>query len=248
VYSSLFGGAALELLSVNLLDAIWNSDLVGLACVLVLTGYSFYAWFVICAKWYGLRQIARENAAFKRACGRDGTLEGSFFECRRFEKSVLANLLRVAYVEIHSENWFADCADLPIEQRLNVGRNSIERSVERAINDQITELDAKMVGLGGTAAVAPFIGLFGTVWGVLGAFQSIASSGAADITALAPGISTALITTIFGLFAAIPAVIAYNLFTVQISRLTAEMDSYALDLNNVFQREMLRRSTLGVAA
>jgi len=247
-WTAALSAAGLALIDVNLWDALWHADLVGLGLVFVLVGYSVYCCGVIIRMRRGLNRIEKQNQDYLRACAKDGTLEGAFFEAKRFPDSVLANILRAAYLEIHGENWFNDVADLPIEQRLEFSRASIERAVERAINDQMQELDHGMIALGTSSSVAPFMGLFGTVWGTLAAFQAVANNPNADLQALAPGISTALVATIAGLIVAIPSTCAYNVFSTRIAKIVARMDSYGLDLRNVFQRETLRRTTAHVVA
>jgi len=105
---------------------------------------------------------------------------------------------------------------------------TIQRTVQRAAAGQLTELEKRMTFLATTASVAPFIGLFGTVWGVMTSFAGLANANTATLRAVAPGIADALIATAFGLFAAIPAVIAYNQFVYQMRNLGGQLD----DLQN----------------
>ena len=113
---------------------------------------------------------------------------------------------------------------------------TIQRTVQRAAAAAVTELEKRMTFLATTASVAPFIGLFGTVWGVMTSFAGLANANSASLRAVAPGIADALIATAFGLFAAIPAVIAYNQFVYQIRNLSGQLD----DLQNEMLAEAER--------
>jgi len=114
--------------------------------------------------------------------------------------------------------------------------NVIQRALSRASSVELTKLERNMSWLATTASVAPFIGLFGTVWGIIDAFHGLGDAGAATLRAVAPGISEALITTAAGLFAAIPAVIAYNGFTHSLREFGARMDDFTLEILNFIER------------
>src|SRR5690606_37895812 len=111
---------------------------------------------------------------------------------------------------------------------------------ERTIATEIVNMEGYLPFLATTANVCPVIGLFGTVWGIMAAFQALGMHGAGDIASLAPVLSTALITTVDGLLAAIPASVAYNYLTSKVKMLTSRMDSFALELSNVIQKQMAK--------
>jgi biopolymer transport protein TolQ len=112
----------------------------------------------------------------------------------------------------------------------------IQRATQIASSEELTRLERRLPWLATTGAVSPFIGLFGTVWGIIDAFQGLGNAGAATLRAVAPGISEALITTAAGLFAAIPAVIFYNLFTHSMKEFGARMDDFSMEMMNVLER------------
>lgn len=124
---------------------------------------------------------------------------------------------------------------------MQLGKNSVESALERTIASESRRLERDLVHLATASNVAPFIGLFGTVWGVLGAFQALGRDGSAALSTLAPGIATALTTTVFGLIVAIPAAAVYNHLTANVARMGSQMDSFAHELTNVFQKHLLRR-------
>jgi biopolymer transport protein TolQ len=113
---------------------------------------------------------------------------------------------------------------------------SVARTLVRATNGEVMKLERRLPFLATTGSTTPFIGLFGTVWGIMTAFQRIGAVQAANISVVAPGVSEALIATAAGLGAAIPAVIAYNHFLTRVRRLTTEMDDFALEFLNILER------------
>lgn len=241
VYPLALEGAAF--LSVDLVSAIFASDALGLGCLLLLSLISMGAVALIVRKWRELNRVTLQNRGFRRACERDGRLDAAYLEADQYKFSTLGRLFHSAYFEAFDQNWFREFPNLSLDQRLAIGKQALDRALERSITDEVNRLEGSMIGLGTVATVCPFIGLFGTVWGVLAAFQGLAAGGAADITMLAPGISTALTTTIAGLFPAILAVIAYNHFQSRIQNIAAEMDAYALDLHAIFARQIIRLNT-----
>ena len=131
----------------------------------------------------------------------------------------------------------------PTEAALhNLGNvDNVHRALIRSSSSEVALLEKHVGWLATTASAAPFVGLFGTVWGIMNAFQSIGAYGAANLAVVAPGISEALITTATGIGAAIPAVVAYNHFAGQIRRLAVEMDGFSQDFINIVQRNVTTR-------
>lgn len=116
---------------------------------------------------------------------------------------------------------------------------NIERALNKSISQQIARLEQHIEWLATTASAAPFVGLFGTVWGIMSSFQNIGASGSASLAVVAPGISEALIATAVGLAAAIPAAIAYNHFVNRVKKVSIDLDVFAQDFLNMIQRSML---------
>jgi biopolymer transport protein TolQ len=123
----------------------------------------------------------------------------------------------------------------------------VTRALRQALNRATADLERGQVFLASIGSVAPFVGLFGTVWGIMNSFQSIGASGAANLAVVAPGISEALVTTATGIAAAIPAVVAYNYFSGQIKRVAVDMDCFSQDFMNIVQRSLLGGSRKGGA-
>jgi len=118
-----------------------------------------------------------------------------------------------------------------------VNKPSIERSLQLGISEEVTKLEMRMNWLATVASTSPFIGLFGTVWGIIDAFQGLGNAGSASLRAVAPGISEALLTTAIGLIAAIPAAVFYNVFGTRIKEMGTRMEDFAIEFQNVAERD-----------
>lgn len=230
--------------NVNVLQAVRDSDLIGLLCLLACLGLSIASWVIILFKMKQMNSAVRESDAFDRCLDSSGSLEEAYRRTSEYPNSPIAQILREAYIEMESENWYSDGL-YGLEERLTAARLGVERVMERTISNEIRGLESHLIFLATTSSVAPFIGLFGTVWGVLAAFQALSKSGSAALSALAPGMATALVTTVAGLVAAIPASIFFNYLTSRIANLTSRMDSFALELANIVQKRMVKQAVIG---
>ncbi|MCX7964823.1 MAG: MotA/TolQ/ExbB proton channel family protein [Candidatus Sumerlaea chitinivorans] len=232
------GGIAVN--HVNIFQAIRDSDFMGLLCLIACIVLSIISWAIIFYKLVRIHAASKQSDEFMERCmGGSGSLEEAFRHSNDYPESPLAQIFREAYLEMQLENWYRNPRYTP-EQRLTAARVGLERVLERTISEEIRILETYLIFLATTSNVAPFIGLFGTVWGVLGAFQSLSRAGSAALTALAPGMATALTATIAGLLAAIPASVFYNYLTNKIAILTSRMDAFALELANVIQKRILK--------
>ncbi len=228
---------------VNIFQAIADSDFMGIICLTACLILSVISWAIILYKLVTISAASRQSDAFIDDCLNNvNSLDEAFRLTKQYPESPVAQVFREAYLEMQLENWYSDLA-LSHEQRLLAARTSLDRVLERTITEEIRRLESYLIFLATTSNVAPFIGLFGTVWGVLGAFQALSRSGSAALSALAPGMATALTATIAGLFAAIPASVFYNYFTNKIAILISHMDSFALQIANIFQKRILSSTT-----
>lgn len=228
-------------LGIDVVSMIATSDPVGKLSLLLLAGFSLGSWSIIIFKYLHIRQALVQTDRFVKACGHtSGQLDEAFKVAADYPQSPLAQLLREAYLELEIENWYRDGYNLDDAGRLDLAKISMERVFDRTIGNEITHLESKLIFLATTTSICPFIGLFGTVWGIMVAFQGFGISGSVSISALAPGLSTALLTTVGGLFCAIPASLAYNQMTNRVRILTARMDAFALELSTIIQKQMLK--------
>ncbi len=233
-------------LGVDIISAFKSTDLVGHACLIVLGMFSVISWAIIGYKFLHIYQATKQTDEFTESCmGGGGSLDDAYKSAADYPDSPLALVLREAYVEVQMENWYKDDYGLDLNTRVDIAKVGTERVMERTISGEISNLQSYLIFLATTAHVCPFIGLFGTVWGILGCFQSLGTQGASAVQALGPGISTALSTTVAGLVAAIPAVICYNYLTNKVQILISRMDSFALELSNIIQKQLLKRGKKG---
>ncbi len=230
-------------LGVDLVRLIVSADMIGKTSLVVLVGFSIMSWMVIVYKFLHLRQATVQTDQFVEVCNQgSGDLNEAFRMTGSFPDSPLAQILREGYLELEVEDWYRTGYDLSPDTRMELAKVGIERVFERTISSEISHLESKLILLATTSNVCPFIGLFGTVWGIMGSFQALSSTGTAALSSLAPGISTALLTTVGGLFCAIPASIMYNYLTHRVRRLVSRMDAFALELSNVIQKQIIKQN------
>jgi biopolymer transport protein TolQ len=178
-------------------------------------------------KWASIKRARAQSGRFLRAFRKAQRLQDIAAISEQFKPSPLVAVFDNAYNEYRRQG--------------DTNITAVQRAAQIASSEELTRLERKLPWLATTGAVAPFIGLFGTVWGIIDAFAGLGDAGAATLRAVAPGISEALITTAFGLFAAIPAVIAYNQFTHRMREFGARMDDFSMEMLNFIER------TTGVA-
>ena len=230
-------------LGVDLFKMLREIDLVGEICMIILAIFSVLSTMVIIYKALQLRQASKQTDAFVKACAAGtGGLEEAYRSANKYPDSPLAEILREAYLDLEVENWYQNDTHVSLEARIEIAKVSVERVFERVINNEITHLESWLIFLAMTTNVCPFIGLFGTVWGVMAAFQSIGISQSAQLSTLAPGISTGLLATVGGLVCAIPASLFYNYFTFRVQSLISRMDAFALELSNIIHKQIVKQS------
>jgi biopolymer transport protein TolQ len=176
-----------------------------------------------------LSAIRRDSETFIRMFRRSRRFSEISTACETLRNTPMVEVFMAGYEEL--EMLIADSKS-PSLKTINV----IQRALTRASSVELTKLERNMSWLATTATVAPFIGLFGTVLGIIAAFTGLGSEGTATIRAVAPGIAESLIATAAGLFAAIPAVVAYNFFVHQIKEFAAGLDDFALEFLNLMER------------
>jgi biopolymer transport protein TolQ len=217
------------LLQVNLWDMVERTDALERAVVIVLIGFSLFSWTVIFSKWNTLRGARKANARFLRAFRKSKGLEAAVAASEQFRPSPLVGVFDFGYEEVERQ----------VKARGSLtNRTAVERTLQLGISEELAKLERNMQWLATTASVTPFIGLFGTVWGIIRAFQDLGQQGSTSLRAVGPGISGALIATAFGLFAAIPAAISYNQFGHAIRLIGARMDDFSLEFLNLAERSL----------
>ena len=229
-------------IGVDLRGMIAKADVVGKTCMVILALFSIGSWAVIIFKYLHIRQARRQTETFVTICNSgSGQLDEAFKAASDFPDSPLAQILREGYLELEIENWYREGYQLDPAARVGLAKTGIERIFDRTITNEITHLESRLIFLATTTSVTPFIGLFGTVWGIMVAFNSV-GFGDVALSSLAPGLSTALLTTVGGLFCAIPSSIMYNSLSNSVRILTAQMDAFALELSNIVQKQIMKQA------
>jgi len=214
-------------LQLNTWDLVERAGPIAKVVMVILLIFSLLSWAVIFSKWASFRNAQGANRRFLRAFRKASGLEAVAVASEQFRASPLVAVFDFGYSEV----------DRQMKSRGGVkNKTTLERSLQLGISEEVARLERNMNILATTAAVSPFIGLFGTVMGIIDAFQELSTAGAASLRAVAPGISEALITTALGLAAAIPAAVAYNWFGSTIREFGARMDDFALEFLNMTER------------
>jgi len=179
------------------------------------------------AKWQMLRKAKAANGSFLRAFRKAPGLNTLAVATEQFQEAPVANVFGFGYEEVDRQ--------IKTQGRLK-NKSAIERMLQIGISQETSRLEQRMNLLATTATVCPFIGLFGTVWGIIEAFNALTLSGAASLRAVGPGIADALVATAMGLLAAIPSAIAYNLFGQMIREIGVRMEEFAMEFMNLTER------------
>lgn len=219
---------AIVLAELSLWDLIQNLRPVPIAVIAILILFSLFSWTIVFSKGSVFGRARRDNRNFLRAFRKASNLQAVAMASEQFSSAPLVAVFDFGYGEIERQ----------VKQRGSlVNKASVERSLQLGISEEVTKLEQNMNWLATVASVSPFIGLFGTVWGIIDAFQGLGNAGSASLRAVAPGISEALITTAIGLAAAIPAAIFYNIFGTRIKEIGTRMEDFAIEFQNMAERD-----------
>jgi biopolymer transport protein TolQ len=227
------GGAGDRL---DIISLISHAGAVPKAVLGLLALMSLISWYVIGAKWMYLARAYRRSIRFVEKFW-DSSLDEMWKEAEGAAPSPVSEVFRAGYLELVKLR--KKRAQLQTEGKADEGLGdieSLERALSRARTMAITEMENKVPFLATTASAAPFIGLFGTVWGIMNSFRNIGAKGAANLATVAPGIAEALVATAIGLVAAIPAVMGYNYLSRRIRVISAEMETFTNDFLNIIRR------------
>ncbi len=211
---------------------ISNTGPVARFVLLLLLAFSVLSWAIIFRKFRVFRAAQRESLDFLQVFRQSKKLSEVRAFSRSLKESPLPEVFQAGYREIESQ---ATMTENPGKPRIR-SVEAVRRALQIGASTELGRLEQWLVWLATTGAVTPFVGLFGTVWGIIDAFHGLATGSGATLHSVAPGIAEALITTAAGLFAAIPAVIAYNIFLQRIKEFGAQMDDFALEFLNMTER------------
>ncbi|MEP7367534.1 MAG: MotA/TolQ/ExbB proton channel family protein [Acidobacteriota bacterium] len=216
------------LAQVNSWDLISQAKPVPMAVMALLLLMSILSWGIIFSKYGLFSKAGRGNLSFLRAFRRATGMEAVALAAEQFKAAPLVAVFDFGYEEVERQ--------VKARGTLN-NKLAIERALQLGVSEELAHLERNMNWLATTAAISPFVGLFGTVWGIIDAFTALSLAGSASLRAVAPGISEALFTTALGLAAAIPAAIAYNYFAHLLKEQGARMDDFSLEFLNLAERQ-----------
>jgi biopolymer transport protein TolQ len=224
----------------SVLDMIVGSGPVVRAVLLILIAFSIGCWGIALAKGLEMRRARRQSVRFVEIFWDAKNLSAIQAASVNLKESPVAQVFRGGYQELQRVNKAKRNNPGEDESTELGGTVNVQRAIVRARTQEVTRLERGLTFLATTASTAPFIGLFGTVWGIMTAFRGLSTTTSSSIQAVAPGIAEALIATAVGLAAAIPAVVMYNRFARQVRVLTAEMDTFASEFLNIAERHFLK--------
>ncbi|HRD02525.1 MAG TPA: protein TolQ [Candidatus Saccharicenans sp.] len=217
----------------SVISLISQATIVVKLILLVLVLFSVFSWAIIIYKIRSLKQAENSSRQFSEVFRRSKSLNEVNEAARRYKHSPLSSIFQAGFKElVHLTRSNPQPQNAINGEKLEL----INRSLLRASNQEINRLEKMMSFLATCGSVTPFIGLFGTVWGIMDAFHKIGVVRSASLVTVAPGIAEALIATALGLFAAIPAVIAYNHFLGRIKELITTMDDFNLEFLNIIEK------------
>lgn len=227
----------------GIIESIMQASLLVQIVIMILVSLSVMCWSIAWTKYQDLKSVKEANQVFDNLFWKSTSLDDLNEKIDGFKKSSHARVFKAAYTEmkkIAESPMLNKNLNSETEPPLLAGIDNLERAMRKAIENETSDLESKLNVLASTGATGPFIGLFGTVWGIMNSFQKIGQTGSASLAAVAPGISEALITTAIGLAAAIPAVIIYNHFITEIKKEEMQLNNFSSDFLNIVKRNFFK--------
>ncbi len=220
----------------SLWDMVWSSDTITKLVMIGLIAASVWSWAIILEKFATLRQVRRQSKKFEEAFWSGGSLDRLYEAIGNRPRDPMSAIFVAAMREWKRNTLMIGKTDrslrgVSLQQR-------IEKAMSVSMEKEMDGLDTHLGFLATTASVAPLVGLFGTVWGIINSFNAIAITQSNSLSAMAPGIAEALFTTAFGLIAAIPAVVAYNAISSNIDRYSRSLDNFITEFSTILSREI----------
>jgi biopolymer transport protein TolQ len=225
-------------------DVVANASFVVQLVLLCLASFSVLSWAIIIGKWGIIKRCSMNTERFLDVFWSGKSMDHIYSESKKYASSSVAKLFQSGYVELQrlmeKERQRVPVQTDPLKAVPHESSiHNLERALSRAFRSESIRLERSLTFLATTGSTAPFIGLFGTVWGIMSAFQNIGAQGGASLATVAPGIAEALIATAVGLAAAIPAGMGYNYYIHKVKGLRAQMENFAGDFLNIVKRNFL---------
>jgi biopolymer transport protein TolQ len=227
----------------DIVSLIARSSPLAKSVLVILLVFSALSWAIVLFKSFQYRRADRQSSSFLDIFRKSAKFSEVQAVCKTLGDSPLVGLFQAGYAELNAQLRQSPVAVGAEGKLSNPGHrptlkslDAVDRALLRASAIELDKLERRVPFLATTASITPFIGLFGTVWGIMSAFQRIGAVGATSLGVVAPGIAEALIATAAGLFAAIPAVYFYNAFTNRVKKFATDMDDFALEFLNIAER------------
>jgi biopolymer transport protein TolQ len=202
--------------------------------------FSVISWGIVLYKWWAFRGMEKHTATFLEVFRKSAKFSEVAAVCPSLSLSPLVGMFQAGYAELTAQlrhtQQAAASPGTPAPRPTLKSITAVDRALLRASSIEVNKLEKRVTFLATTASITPFIGLFGTVWGIILAFQNIGLQGSTSLSVVAPGIADALVATAAGLFAAVPAVYFYNEFTTRVKDFATQMDDFALEFLNISER------------
>ncbi|MCB1927877.1 MAG: protein TolQ [Rhodocyclaceae bacterium] len=216
----------------SIISLISNASVLVKLVMALLLGVSLVSWYWIFRKWFAIRNARGKTLKFERDFWSGGDLNALFQSAAndRHHSGPMERIFESGYRE------FAKLRSKNADSNTTIG--GAQRAMKATYQREIDDLEAHLAFLASVGSVSPYVGLFGTVWGIMNAFRGLANVTSATLAHVAPGIAEALVATAIGLFAAIPAVVAYNRFAHDIDRLSVRLESFMEEFSNILQRQL----------
>jgi len=233
--------------SLSVWQLIKDAGLMVKFVLLILFLFSVFSWAVILWKFFQLRRARSASEKFSERFWNAESLDQAFGEASKYFQSPLARVFQAGYLELNRVRERRKKLEetdpefqFPVRKEL-IGVENVQRAMNQEVSKELNRLSRFLSFLATCASVSPFIGLFGTVWGIMNSFRRLAIMHSAGLSVVAPGISEALVATAFGLFAAIPAVIFYNYYLSQLRYLESELENFTSEFLNIIERHYLKK-------
>ena len=227
--------------SLNIFALFWNAGLMVKMVMLLLLGFSVYSWFIVFQKYTLFKKARQESEDFLEVFWKSRDMAEAQTLAKQTTVCPEAAIFKTGYRELKKlgKSQSSNGAET-LEKRL-AGMEPLKRAVRKAETMESTRLGESLPFLATTGSTAPFIGLFGTVWGIMTSFHEIGLRGSASLAVVAPGVSEALVVTAVGLAVAIPAVVFYNYYANQLTDMESRMHSFSTDFLNLVERDFIAR-------
>jgi biopolymer transport protein TolQ len=221
-------------------ELIFSASPIVKAVLGLLLLFSVISWGIILYKWWTFRGIEKHSSTFLDVFRKSAKFSEVQAVCPSLAASPLVGMFQAGYAELTAQLRMPakepPIAGAPQPRPTLRSLTAVDRALLRASSIEVSKLEKRVTFLATTASITPFIGLFGTVWGIMTAFMNIGVQGSTDLAVVSGPIAEALIATALGLFAAIPAVYFYNHFTSKVKGYASEMDDFALEFLNISER------------